>query len=359
MAIPKVFVSSTCFDLKEIRDSLSRFIKSFGFDPILSEHGDVFYHPDLHTHESCIHEVSNCQLFILIIGGRFGGTYEIDKNKSITNAEYDAARESNIPVFTYIKKGVHDNHHTFQVNKNKTFIKEMDFPHIEKQENALNIFDFIDQVRKSKTNNAFETFETAHEIESHIRKQWAGMFFDYLKNREVKEQVNVANIMLSALQTSSEKLEEIMKGLYKPERDKDDTLENIEHKYSAIKFFGILSSVAIQVKREFYLGEIEDLKLLSEIEPNKKTWIEYLINLGIFYLVDKKDYKVLQHKPKNLSEHLWGLIISTEKIEDKVRIESRNKEFEDFYQNGILKLSYEERSNVIKKFLKITDEELK
>lgn len=164
--------------------------------------------------------------------------------------------------------------------------------------------------------------------------------------------------MLSALQTSSEKLEEIMKGLYKPEKDKDDTLENIEHKYSAIKFFEILHSVAGKLKREFYLGEIEDLKLLSEIEPNEKTWIEYLINLEIFYLVDKKDYKILQYKPKNPSEPIWGLIISTEKIVDKVRIKSRNEEFEYFYQNGILKLSYEERSNVIKKFLKITNEKL-
>ena len=79
MANPKVFISSTCFDLKEVRESLSRFVNGFGFDAVLSEHGDVFYHPDLHTHEACVHEVSNCQLFILLIGGRFGGSYV--KNK--------------------------------------------------------------------------------------------------------------------------------------------------------------------------------------------------------------------------------------------------------------------------------------
>ena len=64
---------------------------------------DVFYHPDLHTHESCIHEISNCQLFVLIIGGRFGELSNIDKIKSITNAEYDAARELNIQ-FLHISK---------------------------------------------------------------------------------------------------------------------------------------------------------------------------------------------------------------------------------------------------------------
>ncbi len=50
MAVPKVFVSSTCFDLSEIREQLSRFISNYGFESVLSEHGDVFYHPDLHTH---------------------------------------------------------------------------------------------------------------------------------------------------------------------------------------------------------------------------------------------------------------------------------------------------------------------
>ena len=42
MATQKFLISSTCFDLKEVRDSISRFIKSFGFDPVLSEHGGCF-----------------------------------------------------------------------------------------------------------------------------------------------------------------------------------------------------------------------------------------------------------------------------------------------------------------------------
>lgn len=43
MATPKVFVSSTCYDLGETRESIIRFIPTFGFEPILSDHGDVFF----------------------------------------------------------------------------------------------------------------------------------------------------------------------------------------------------------------------------------------------------------------------------------------------------------------------------
>ena len=100
MAIPRVFVSSTCYDLGEIREAIGGFCEGFGFEAVLSDRGDVFYHPDLHTHNSCIFEVQNCHLLVLIIGGRFGGAYISDKQKSITNAEYAAAREKKIsPCF--------------------------------------------------------------------------------------------------------------------------------------------------------------------------------------------------------------------------------------------------------------------
>lgn len=348
MATPKVFVSSTCFDLKEVRDSISRFIKNFGFEPILSEHGDVFYHPDLHTHEACIHEVSNCQLFILIIGGRFGGAYDIDKQKSITNAEYDAARQLNIPVFTYIKKGVYDNHHTYQANKNKEFAEKIDFPNVEKQENAINIFNFIDQVRKSKINNAFETFETANEIEIHLRKQWAGMFFEFLKNREVKEQVNAANIMLSALQTSSEKLEEMLKGLYKP-KHQEETLDNIEQKYASIKFFKLVL-LNNKLSSERYLGNKKDLEKLSKINPANKKWFEYLVELEVYELDDEeKETQCIRFK--GIGE-TGGSPVIRNNFDEDLTFEKRNPEVLDFYQNGIQKLNEEERKTIISKFLK-------
>ena len=52
----------------------------------LHDRGDVFYHPDIHTHDSCLNEIGN-QLFILIIGGRFGGKYVADPDKSIVKAD--------------------------------------------------------------------------------------------------------------------------------------------------------------------------------------------------------------------------------------------------------------------------------
>lgn len=87
MAIPKVFVSSTCYDLQEERSQLERFIYNHGFQPILSEYSGVYYDVDTHTHESCVNEVSNCDMFVLIISGRYGGKFKDGNGESITQAE--------------------------------------------------------------------------------------------------------------------------------------------------------------------------------------------------------------------------------------------------------------------------------
>ena len=129
MAELRVFVSSTCYDLSLLRSQLRLFIKNMGYEPIMSDYEDVLYDPRSHTHTSCIDEVKNCDVLILIIGSRFGGkaTAEAlsrvdfnilstesssveslkDKdNLSVTQLEVLKAIEESIPVYTFIDKRV-------------------------------------------------------------------------------------------------------------------------------------------------------------------------------------------------------------------------------------------------------------
>ena len=72
MAKPRIFVSSTYYDLKHLRSSLEDFIESLGYEPILSEKGDISFTPDTPLDDSCYREARNADIFILIIGGRYG-----------------------------------------------------------------------------------------------------------------------------------------------------------------------------------------------------------------------------------------------------------------------------------------------
>lgn len=199
MAELRVFVSSTCYDLSLLRSQLRLFIKNMGYEPIMSDYEDVLYDPRSHTHTSCIDEVKNCDVLILIIGSRFGGkaTAEAlsrvdfnilstesssveslkDKdNLSVTQLEVLKAIEESIPVYTFIDKRVWNDHELYEKNKSSDIIDKILFPAIEKQETAKYIFEFINFVRlRTKGNNIFP-FEKGQDLEEILRKQWSGYF---------------------------------------------------------------------------------------------------------------------------------------------------------------------------------------
>lgn len=271
MANPRIFISSTCYDLAEERDGLSEFCDTFGFDTTLSERGDVFYHPDLHTHLSCVRETSNCQMFVLVIGGRFGGKYKVDPTKSITNAEYAAAIENGSPTFAFVKQEVLNDHNVWQRNKELPFAKSIIYPSIEKQEYAEEIFKFIDVVRSAPVNNGIFGFRLTRDIYSVLRKQWAGMMFEYLQSRSISKQLKITNDALGNLSIVSTKIEELVKSIY---RNIDavgsvDVIRNIDNESAAEEF---LLSLSKFLDDTGYLNRAR----YNEDEPMPSTWWEFL-----------------------------------------------------------------------------------
>src|SRR5256885_8779743 len=127
MAKPRVFVSSTYYDLKHIRSSLEVFIESLGYDAILSEKGVIPYTPDIPLDESCYREVQNSDIYVLIIGGRYGSEISLNKKssskefydqyESITKREYKNALDKDIPTYIFIDRSVYSEYQTFLNNK--------------------------------------------------------------------------------------------------------------------------------------------------------------------------------------------------------------------------------------------------
>jgi len=85
MVKPRVFVSSTYYDLKHIRNSLKSFIESFGYEAVLFEDGNIPYDNLLPLDQSCYSEVTRCHMFVLIIGGRYGSPSSTGDNKGSEN----------------------------------------------------------------------------------------------------------------------------------------------------------------------------------------------------------------------------------------------------------------------------------
>ncbi len=196
----RIFVSSTCYDLEIIRSELRPFISSFGYEPVMSDYSDVLFDPRSHTHESCIKEIPNCDMVILVIGQRFGGTAipaaieSIDvealevlsgkneilkhlKKLSITQLEILKAVEQSIPVYTFVDQRVLNDHYVYEKNKSKPAVmKEIEFPSIQKTETAIYIFEFINFLTHRTFNNSLTSFCKLEDIKDYLIEQWSQLF---------------------------------------------------------------------------------------------------------------------------------------------------------------------------------------
>lgn len=179
MSKTRVFISSTCFDLKSTRKHVARFISSIGYEPILSDDGDVPYNHRVHTHDACLIELEKSDLVILIIGNRHGGLYN-NTGKSITRMEYETAKKSNIPVIAFVLENTYKKHGKYTKSKKNEVNNYSD--------EMIKIFAFIDDVRRSSIGNGIISFRNKYNLVYLLKKQLSGMVHDFLKKPDEKLQ---------------------------------------------------------------------------------------------------------------------------------------------------------------------------
>lgn len=172
MAKPRIFISSTFYDLRQIRVELDKFIESLGYEPVRNEEGDIPYGKDEELQEYCYKEIENIDILVSIIGGRFGSKAngeERGAGYSISQKELKTAIQSNKQVFIFIDKKVATEYETYVLNKNLSAVnyKYVDNP---------SIYKFIEEVKNLHNNNNIKDFETADDIIRYLREQLAGLF---------------------------------------------------------------------------------------------------------------------------------------------------------------------------------------
>ena len=116
MAHPRVFISSTYYDLKNVRADLERYIKDRGFDPVLNERGQIPYGNEEKLEEYCYREIENCDILVSIIGGRHGSSSSHDPY-SISQKELKTAIDLGRPVYIFVEKSVLAEYKTYEKNK--------------------------------------------------------------------------------------------------------------------------------------------------------------------------------------------------------------------------------------------------
>jgi hypothetical protein len=215
MARPRVFVSSTYYDLKHVRGDVDRFIKEQGYESILNEKGNIPYGSEKKLEEYCYKEIELCDILVSVVGGRFG-TPSQDGNYSISNVELKTAIDKGKQVYIFVDKSVLSEHKTYTRNKDKSDV-------VYAAVDDVRIYHFLDEIFSLPLNNQVQPFETVYEITSHLKEQWAGLFQRLLSEGGRQKEVN----LIESLRATSKTLNQTVQYLVDEKTKGDQAIKEI------------------------------------------------------------------------------------------------------------------------------------
>ncbi len=159
--VPGVFVSSTCYDLAQVRADLHNFIVELGYTPFLSEFDSFPVDPSAATAENCVVNVEkHADIFVLVVGDRYGSMMP-GHDRSVTNMEYLTARRCAVPVYAFVLRSVLDAVPLWRDNRTGDFTRVVDSP---------KVFEFVEELRGAEGVWVFP-FALAQDIKARLREQ--------------------------------------------------------------------------------------------------------------------------------------------------------------------------------------------
>ena len=169
---PHVFVSSTCYDLAQIRVDLRDFLLTLGSVPILSELDTFPVDPVLDTVSNSLSAVrENADILVLIVGGRYG--WQTEAGKSVTNLEYLEAKAKGIPIYVFVQRSILTSLPIWKKNPGGDFSDVVD---------SNKVFEFVESLSGFGRVWRFP-FDTAQDIIATLRIQVSYLFMDALTIR--------------------------------------------------------------------------------------------------------------------------------------------------------------------------------
>ncbi|WP_333695484.1 DUF4062 domain-containing protein [Flavobacterium sp.] len=215
MAKPRIFVSSTYYDLRHIRSDIERFIKEQGYEPVLNEQGNIPYGKDDKLEDYCYKEINNVDILVSIIGGRYGSESK-NENNSVSQMELKTAYELNKQVYIFIEKSVYNEYHFYLNNKENDTTKYT-------YADNVKIHQFIEFVESLPNNNTIHGFETSSDISSFLKEQWAGLFQRFLQDQTRNKEINI----IRGIENTAKTLNQLVTFLTEEKRGSENAINEI------------------------------------------------------------------------------------------------------------------------------------
>lgn len=301
MAKPRVFISSTYYDLKQTREDLASFLLNLGYEPVRNEEGNIPYGNENTLETYCYKEIQYVDIFVSIIGGRFGSTSQ-DSRWSISNEELRTALKHKKQVYIFIDTQVAAEYETYLLNKGgSTKFKYVD---------NVKIYEFIEEIKGLASNNNIKEFSTSSQIQQYLKEQLAGLFQSFLDQQSRMKDFDLAN----KLESTANTLEKLVDYL------KDENKGNTEGVASLLKSnHPLVHKLSSILKIDFGFW-IDDFNMLNNfltslgwvlldtfqddsVSENNYVWRKGLIDITTMYI--SKSLFDDQQKLKDVKQTEW------------------------------------------------------
>lgn len=311
MARPRIFISSTFYDLKHVRSDLERFVRDLGYEAVMNERGTIPYGYDEKIEEYCYKEIEACDIIVSIVGGNFGSKSQ-HGNLSISQAEVLKALENDTPCYIFIEKNVKSEYATYCINKENETVK---YRHVENTET----FKFIEFAESLQKNNIIFSFESTQDITHILRDQWAGLFQRFLQERGRIKDINISEKLESTATTLQQLIQHISEQQQKGTHEVIRSIIFLNHPAFSTtkKLLGIKYRVVFKNIAELNaLFDARQYARVAEDECDDDKYMEWIERKSSFPKKLIKIYKGIFDENRDLKEY-------TEKEwdEDWMRIE--------------------------------------
>jgi len=171
----RVFISSTVYDLIDVRAELASHLRSIGITPVLSDDklSDFKVQPDVNSIETCLVNVASCDEMIVILDRRYGPS--LDQcgygDFSATHLEYQHAKNKNLPIHFYLRDRLDADYSIWKRNDRLDSVK---LSWVSSKDYGL--FRLIDEHASlnadTKTSNWYSAFSNSIDLKEAITKHF-------------------------------------------------------------------------------------------------------------------------------------------------------------------------------------------
>lgn len=298
MARPRIFISSTYFDLKSIREELDRFISSLGYEAIRHEMGHISYGKEEAPENYAYREVEFADILVSIIGSKFGSNSS-DGAHSISQVELKKAYQAGKQVYIFIEEEVNAEYKFFLANRH---IKDVKYTAV----TDIRVYTFIEEIYSLPRGNPIFSFKTGSDVVQLLRDQWAGLFQRLL----TQEASRPLGALTEQLQNGLQTVDELVKFLQEGHQQDRSAMQEIL--LSNHPLFARLRDIVKNKYRIFFinLAELDEwldsarsfLKVKSEADDDFFIWMRE-INTNI--TLRSPSRKVTEYQTLEISKSLF------------------------------------------------------